>query len=367
MQKIIGFIKKETVLTIAFVLAVGSMFITPPNAGYLEYVDYSVIALLFCLMAAVQGFSAEGLPEFASKKLTSRIHGSRALAAVLTALCFFLSMLMTNDVALITFVPLTLMLFDGRQKLLIRTIVLETAAANLGSMATPVGNPQNLYIYSHYNYSPADFFGVMLPLSGICLLLLAVSLVFIPSENIGQSGEKAVFKPTKRLWVYCGIFAVSLCTVARLLDYRICLAATVAALLIFNRKLFAKIDYALLGTFVCFFIFVGNISAVPQIRTLISAAADGRELILSCGLSQIISNVPCAIMLSGFTENSDALLRGVNIGGMGTLIASLASLISYKLYVRSEGAKKGRYFLEFTVLNFVYLGILLAVSLLFFD
>lgn len=366
MQKIIGFIKKETVLTIAFVLAAGSMLITPPNAGYLEYIDFSVISLLFCLMAAVQGFSTEGLPEFMSKKLTSRIHSSKALAAVLAALCFFLSMLMTNDVALITFVPLTLMLFKGRQELLIRTVVLETAAANLGSMATPVGNPQNLYIYSHYGYSLPDFFAVMLPLSGFCLILLALSLVFIPKEQIEQGSAKAQFKPTKCFWVYCGIFAVSLCTVARLLDYRICLAATVTALLIFNRKIFAKVDYALLGTFICFFVFVGNISAVPEIQYLISSAADGRELLLSCGLSQIISNVPCAIMLSGFTENADALLRGVNIGGMGTLIASLASLISYKLYVRSDGAKKGRYFLEFSIYNFAFLGILLAAAWMMF-
>ncbi|MGN0650565.1 MAG: SLC13 family permease [Oscillospiraceae bacterium] len=367
MQKILRFIKKETVLTISFVLAVGSMFITPPNAGYLNYVNYSVIALLFCLMVAVQGFSAEGLPEYLSKKLTSRIQGSRMLAAVLTALCFFLSMLMTNDVALITFVPMTLMLFKGRQELLIRTIVLETAAANLGSMATPVGNPQNLYIYSHYNYSPADFFAVMLPLSGICLILLALSQALIPNEQIEQDNTKTTFKPTKCFWVYCGIFAASLCTVARLLDYRICLAATLAALAIANRKIFAKVDYALLGTFVCFFVFVGNISAVPEIRSLIAAAADGKELLLSCGLSQIISNVPCAIMLSGFTDNSDALLRGVNIGGMGTLIASLASLISYKLYVRSDGAKKGRFFLEFSIYNFVFLGILLAIALIFFN
>lgn len=367
MQKIIKFIKKETVLSIAFVLALCSMFVTPPNAGYLEYIDFSVISLLFCLMAAVQGFSTEGLTDYMSKKLTSRISSSRALAAVLTALCFFLSMLITNDVALITFVPLTLMLFKGRQELLIRTVVLETAAANLGSMATPVGNPQNLYIYLHYSYSPADFFPVMLPLSGICLILIALSLVLIPKEKIEQDSQKAEFKPTKCFWVYCGIFAVCLCTVARLLDYRICLAATLIALIISNRKILAKVDYALLGTFVCFFVFVGNISAVPEIQALISAAADGRELLLSCGLSQIISNVPCAIMLSGFTENSDALLRGVNIGGMGTLIASLASLISYKLYVRSDGAKKGRYFLEFTIYNFVFLAILLAAALLLFN
>lgn len=361
MNRIKEFLKAETVLCIAFVLAVASMFITPPSAEYLGYIDYSVIAMLFCLMVTVQGFVKTGLFEFLSKKLTGSFKSSRALSAALMLLCFFTAMLITNDVALLTFVPLTLALFSGRDKLLIRCIILETAAANLGSMATPIGNPQNLSIYSYYNYSLGDFFLTMLPISLLSLGVLLLSLVFIPNEKISHGEVKAAFSPTRNFFVYAVIFAVCVCSVARLLDYRICLLITLLAALIFDRKILAKPDYALLATFVCFFIFVGNISAVPAVEEFIGGILNGREMLVSCGLSQIISNVPCAIMLSGFiaAENSDALLIGVNIGGMGTLIASLASLISFKLYSRSERSKKGRFFAEFTVYNFAVLGLLI--------
>ena len=366
MKKIKEFLKNETVLCAAFVLAVISMFITPPSADYLGYIDYSVIAVLFCLMVTVQGFGKTGLFDFLSKKLAGRFKSSRALSAALTLLCFFMAMLITNDVALLTFVPLTLALFKGREKILIRCVVLETAAANLGSMATPIGNPQNLFIYSHYEYSPSEFFARMIPISLISLLILMLSVIFIPNEKISHGEAYVKFTPTRNFFIYAVIFAVCVCTVARILDYRICLLITLIAALIFDRKILVKPDYALLATYVCFFIFVGNISSVPAVKEFISGILSGREMIVSCALSQIISNVPCALMLSGFisAENANALLIGVNIGGMGTLIASLASLISFKLYSRSEGAKKGRFFAEFTIYNFAVLAVLIAVLLL---
>ncbi len=367
MRRILNFVKSEVVLCIAFVLAMASMFVTPPNAGYLEYVDYSVIAILFCLMVTIQGFGKTGLFDSMSRKLTSLFAKTRSLSAALTLLCFFMAMLITNDVALLTFVPLTLLLFKGRDKVLIRCVILETAAANLGSMVTPIGNPQNLFIYSFYGFSIGDFFKIMLPISGISLALILLSLLFIPSESIEKPHDKSTrFKFSKDLLIYTIIFALCVCTVARFVDYRICLGVTLAAVLIFDRKILAKPDYALLGTFVCFFVFVGNVSAVPAVRDLISSILDGRVMLVSCGLSQIISNVPCALMVSGFTDNAKELLLGVNIGGMGTLIASLASLISFKLYARSPGARKGRFFVEFTVYNFAFLGILLFAAFLIY-
>lgn len=358
----INFIKKETILCIAFALALLSMLLTPPNAGYLGYVDFSVISILFCLMVTVQGFGKTGLFDYLKGLLTRRFRNTRSLSAALAALCFFMSMLVTNDVALLTFVPLTLLLFSGKEKVRIRCVILETAAANLGSMATPIGNPQNLYIYSHYGYSLADFFGVMLPISGVSLALLTLSLILIPSERITPKKEEAKFALSRNFFVYAAVFAICLGTVAKLIDYRICLALTLAAAVIFDVKILAKPDYALLATFVCFFVFVGNISAVPGIREAISNVILDREALISCGLSQIISNVPCALMVSGFTDKSDSVLLGVNIGGMGTLIASLASLISYKLYVRADGAEKGRYFAEFTVYGFAFLALLLGFA-----
>jgi len=202
----------------------------------------------------------------------------------------------------------------------------------------------------------------MLPISGVSLALIMLSLIFIPREKITPKEGAAKFSLSRNFFVYAALFALCLGTVARLIDYRMCLALTLLAAVIFDVKILAKPDYALLATFICFFVFVGNISAVPEIRRIISAIILDRETLISCGLSQIISNVPCALMVSGFTNKADAVLLGVNIGGMGTLIASLASLISYKLYARSDGAKKGRYFAEFTVYNFAFLALLLGFA-----
>lgn len=366
MSKFLIFLKNEIVLCVSFVLAVISMFIIPPNIGYLEYVDYSVIAILFCLMVTIQGFSKLGVFGFISEKLTASFSNSRSLSAALTLLCFFMAMVITNDVALLTFVPLTLMLFKGRDKVLIRCIILETAAANLGSMVTPIGNPQNLYIYSAYNLSVTDFFKIMLPISGISLVLIIFSLFIIPSENIEANDAKTKFCFSRNFFVYAVIFAICLCTVAKIIDYRICFIITLAAALIFDFRILAKPDYSLLATFVCFFIFVGNISAIPTVSDFINSILDGKELVVACLLSQIISNVPCALMLSGFTDNAKQLLLGVNIGGMGTLIASLASLISFKLYAISSNAKKGRYFAEFSIYNFTFLAVLLITAFLIY-
>lgn len=367
MKKIVAFLKSEIVLTISFVLAVASMFIIPPNKDYLGYIDYSVIAILFCLMVTIQGFGKMGLFDFISEKLTSRFANTRTLSAALTLLCFFMAMLITNDVALLTFVPLTLLLFKGRETVLIRCIVLETAAANLGSMVTPIGNPQNLYIYANYDFSIDEFFAIMLPISGVSLALILLSLLLVPSEKVKPVEAKAKFSLSRNFFVYAVIFAVCICTVAKVLDYRICLAATLLLAVIFDFRILAKPDYCLLATFVCFFIFVGNLSNISAVSTYISSVLEGRELLVSALLSQIISNVPCALMLSGFTDNAKQLLLGVNIGGMGTLIASLASLISFKLYAKSENARKGRFFAEFTVYNFVMLVILFTVSKLIYS
>lgn len=365
---LIRFIKREAVLCISLAAALISMIFVPPNEGYLGYIDWSVLGLLFCLMTAVQGFEGIGAFRKLSDLLTHSFHNTRTLGALLSLMCFFLAMLVTNDVALITAVPLTIMLFKGHERVTIRTIILETAAANLGSMATPMGNPQNLYIYSHYNMPLGDFFAAMLPPTVISLVLLAASVLLIPSEKVTCEAAKqertdiSAGKQRYRAVVCCIMAAVCLLTVVRLIDWRICLAAVVVLALVSNPKTLARVDYGLIGTFICFFVFVGNISSMPIVRMVISGAVSGREMLFGAALSQVISNVPCAVMLSGFTENARQLLLGVDLGGLGTLIASLASLISFKLYVVSEGAKKGRYLAEFTLYNFALLAVLFAAQ-----
>lgn len=325
MSKVIKFVKKEAVLFISLAAALISMIFTPPNPEYLGYVDWSTLGLLFCLMAAVQGFGSIGAFSRLAGTLTRRFHSTRSLGAALVLMCFFLAMLVTNDVSLLTIVPLTIALFRSMPEVCIRTVVLETAAANLGSMATPMGNPQNLYIYSHFSMPVADFFRVTLPPTALSLALLLLSVL-------------------------------------RLLDWRVCLVVVLVCVLTADWRVLKRVDYALLLTFICFFVFVGNLSAVPAVRELISGVVSGREMLVGVLLSQVISNVPCAVMLSGFTGNAEQLLLGVDIGGLGTLIASLASLISFKLYGASAGAKKGRYFAEFSAYNFAMLIVLFAAQ-----
>lgn len=288
------------------------------------------------------------------------------VAFILMNLCFFTSMFITNDVSLITFVPLTISMASySKDKLfLIKTLIIETIAANLGSMMTPIGNPHNLYIYSHYNLSAMDFVKTLLPIWLLSYALLTLSILFIKKGEISYTAHK-IQKPDKTsLVVYIFLFFICLLAVAGIISKIFCLVITVAALLLCNRKIFLKIDYFLLATFICFFIFVGNISSIPSINTYISEFLTGRETVFSVFLSQIISNVPASVMLSEFTDNATALLAGVNIGGLGTPIASLASLITYRYYSASDNSKKGKFLLIFMIFNFAFLTVLLCAELI---
>ena len=273
-----------------------------------------------------------------------------------------MAMLITNDVVLITFVPLTIGLFAGRKKALMRLVVIETIAANLGSMLTPIGNPQNLFIYTEYNYSIGDFLLAMLPLTLASYVIVTVmTLLFLPSDEIKSEHKKSSSISKSKLAEFSVLFVCCVLTVLHVIPHIICLCIVCVAMLIFDRKLFARVDYVLLLTFVCFFIFSGNIASIEAVREWLSGILNGRELIVSTLVSQVISNVPAAVVLSSFTENGTQLLRGVNIGGMGTLIASLASLISYKFYSGSDGAEKGKYILCFTVFGVFAAAILLIL------
>lgn len=363
-----AFLKKEAVLCAAAVLAAGSLFLVPPDKSYLEYPDYRVLALLFCLMLVVAGFQRVGLFRYLGFRLLTGIRSTRQLNAMLVALCFFGSMLITNDVALLTFVPFAMMALDmaEQQKLIIPVVVLQTIAANLGSMLTPVGNPQNLYLYTAFDLSIGTFFGYMLPLAVLSMLLLAAAVFLLGDRPLSmEDSEKAPVPEKKKLILYSILFLVCLFCVARLLSWQIMLAILAAAVFIIDKNLFGAVDYCLLLTFVCFFIFIGNVERIPAVSDLLRKLLEGRELPLGTVLSQAVSNVPAAILLSGFTDNVRSLLYGVNIGGLGTLIASLASVISFRLYGNGDHAKKGAYLKAFTLCNAVFLAVLyIAAELL---
>lgn len=363
-RKIKKFFSSCAVPVLSGIAALISMFFVPLSKEYLKYPDWRVLSLLFCLMAVVAGFNEEGVFSRLAKSLTARIKTSRGLYASMILLCFFSAMVITNDVALITFVPFTILLAEGvgQRKNLIFIIVMETAAANLGSALTPVGNPQNLYLYSRFSFSAIEFFSYTVPVTAVSLLLLLLCGFFIKKEELSCVDEEIpAFNKQLRLFVYTGLFIVCLLSVFRAVNYLVSLALTVILLLIFNRKLFSKVDYGLLLTFMFFFIFVGNLQRIESVHAFLSSVIVGREMITSVLASQVISNVPAAMLLSGFTENKGALLLGVNIGGLGTPVASLASLISFQLYRKTDDAKAGKYLFVFTAVN-VFLLILLLLT-----
>ncbi len=357
MTKLKSFIKNEIVLIISFILAAISAFIVTPNAGYIDYMDFRTLALLLCLMAVMAGLGGLGFFKLLASKLLGLASTTRSLTLWLCLLCFFSSMIITNDVALITFVPFSIVALklSSQEKLLIPLITLETVAANLGSMLTPVGNPQNLYLFSAFNMTTGDFFITVLPYAALSLVLLVASAFFIKKEKISVASEEKTSRINYKFCaVYAALFAISILTVFRVIPYGITLAVSVAAILVFDRNALTKVDYSLLLTFVFLFIFIGNLKNIAPVSDFLSETVSGNEVAVGIAASQIFSNVPAAILLSGFTNNIKNLLIGVNLGGLGTLIASMASLISFKL-VAKENVSSGKYIAVFTAVNVVFL------------
>lgn len=266
-------------------------------------------------------------------------------------------MLVTNDVALIAFVPLAVSFEQalGRQRL-VRIVVLQAVAANVGSVLTPVGNPQNLYLYSRFSLAPADFFAVTVPLTVMGFIVISVLLAFEKNVKLDlPESRKAKIGSKKKLCVYACLFVLCLLGVFSLIPYYVLLIVLCLTVLITDRSLFRAIDYGLLLTFVCFFVFVGNINQLDAVKNAVSQMLLSHEYVCSVGFSQVISNVPTALLISPFTDNWRALIAGTNVGGLGTPVASLASLIAMRQYMKSSGAKTGGFLSTFFVVNIICL------------
>ena len=369
LTKIKSFIAKETVLCIAAVIALGTMFLVPPDREYLHYIDFRVLCLLLCLMAVVAGFKSVGAFQWLTYQLLHRIKSGRILSITLVLLPFFCSMLVTNDVALIVFIPFTLALMDqlGCSSRTVPIVVLQTIAANLGSMATPVGKPQNLYLYSANNLGAGDFFSVTLPLTLVSLLALtAASFPVLPKVLPEQELEEAKITGVSKLLICGALFCLCLLTVFRIVPYTVTTAVIVAVLAVIDRKLLKEIDFMLLITFVCFFVVSENLGRLESVRNFLQMLLGRNTLLAAVGTSQIISNVPAAVLLSGFTDQWKEMLAGVNIGGLGTPIASLASLITLKFYIRWPGSNVMKFLGVFTAANLIGLVILLGFAFVIF-
>ncbi len=372
MKKIYSLFKKlDIVLLIAWLLAIISSFIIAPGREYLGYIDLRSLGILWGLMVVIQGFKENSVFVKIAGLLLSKVGRGWQLAAVLIYLCFFTSMFITNDVALITFVPFALMILSSCkcEDMMIPTVVLQTVAANLGSMLTPIGNPQNLYLYGLTGMGLMQFVKILLPYSLISAVLLGVAaFIMIPDRNrsLVTAKESAIvsrFGSLRQVIIYSILFAIAILSVVRVLPWYVFCLIVLVVVGGMDYKILFRADYVLLMTFIGFFIFTGNMARIDVISLFLQNTLAGREFPISIALSQVISNVPATLMLSGFTDNYGDLLLGVNIGGLGTLIASMASLISYKAYTGEYRKKRGRYILTFTVVNLAFLAILVGMYL----
>lgn len=374
-DKVIEFVKKEVVLVVATVLAIVSAFVIPPSVAYVEYIDWHVLELLLCLMTVMAGLQRCGLFDWLGEALLKKTSKVWQLCMVLILLCFFLSMIITNDVALITFVPFAIVTLEKcrQERLLIPVIVLQTVAANLGSMLTPIGNPQNLYLYNLSGMDLLEFILCMLPSTMVSFVLILVSILFIKGKGEEISLNKIIYDQTpkqrgvvdkKQTSAYLILFGLSLLVVAKMIAVELVLVIVLLVVICLDKSVLKKVDYCLLLTFISFFIFTGNLGNIPVIRDTLQELVNGRELLVGIVASQGISNVPAALLLSGFTSDYRALLMGVNVGGLGTLIASMASLISYKILANKYNEKKGSYFKWFTIVNIIFLIVLFVFNMM---
>lgn len=334
-------------------------FLSPPH---LSAIRWSVLAILFSQMLVCAAFEECRLLSCAAELILRRFHSPRTRAPVLVLVTGIMSAFVTNDIALLTMVPLTLGIarLTGEDPYI--PVILETISANLLSAMTPFGNPQNLYLYSFYRISPGAFFFMMLPFGALGIILLVTSTLVLGKGAARQTAcQRTELGNRRLLWGAFVAFFCNLLAVFRVLDVRIALAVAVALFLILCPSLFRRVDLTLLATFVMFFLFSDSITSIPAVGRLLSSMLhSGRQVLLvSAAASQVISNVPAAVLLSGFTAYDRALLYGVSAGGLGTLVASLASLISYRLYTARYPAR--RYLRLFSVLNFLFLAILLVV------
>lgn len=364
---ILKFLKKEPVLIIALLLGLISACVIRPGLNVIySSIDYRTISLLFCLMILVKAFQDLNLLDWMANSLLKICKNDRTLYFVLVFFVFFISMFVTNDVALLTFVPITLLVCSRANLNACDLIIFETLAANLGSCVTPMGNPQNLFLFSYYKFGVGDFFVNTLKIGIISAFLLIGVIYTVTRKNVKQIENDNNSVNVRLNWkfvLYLLDFILSLFTVFHLVDYKITLIITIVVIAVCNFKLFIKIDYSLLFTFAGFFIFTGTISTVESFSNFLKAVLDNPLKTYIAGIltSQIISNVPASLLLSGFTSNGKELLLSVNVGGLGTLIASMASVISFKLYNNSENSNGKTYFLKFTGYNFSLLIILALI------
>ena len=370
-DRILSFLKREAMFAIALVAALISLIITPPSDALLLGINWKTLFLLFMLFTVLEGFKKEKLLEPIIIRAT-KIRKPFFLSLFLVLAVFILSSFITNDVSLLAFVPITILVFTRteREKYIIPVIVLESIAANLGSLLTPFGNPQNLFLYDKMGISGKDFILLMLPIYLLSLLLLVLALLFVFRKNMKdelvikiEDIENGDRNKGMMMFYFC-LLIFTLVGVLGYVNWLTIFIFFIILILAFDRSVLKKVDWLLLATFLCFFVFSTSLSLNSRVNSFFSRIVSGHEFVSGLLLSQVISNVPTAILLEPFSTNLEGLLYGVDVGGLGTLIASLASLIAFRLYSKGKGNDKGRFLIVFTLWNVVFLAFLIPLSLL---
>ena len=360
------FVRKNVVMVVALAAAIITCLIIPPDKAYLDYFDLKTLTCLFCVLAVVCALKNIQFFYILAKRIVRLCRNARLSILVLVYITFIGSMLIANDMALLTFLPLGIFVLSttGKNKYMAFTFIMQNIAANLGGMLTPFGNPQNLYLYTKFQIPTGEFMTIMAPPFIIAVALITLCcIVFVKPEPLVMKDE-AVKLPTLRTAIYLLLFALSIAIVFRGIPYWIGLIVIPLTLVFVDRKALKMVDYPLLFTFVFFFVFAGNMARIQAVKDLFSFLLGKSTFLFSVLSCQVISNVPSAILLSQFTGNYRDLLLGVNIGGVGTLIASLASLITFREYTKHNKGKTGYYILLFTVFNFAFLIILALFTMI---
>ena len=362
------FIRNHVVLVVAALAALVTCFLVPPDGEYLGYFDWKTLACLFMTLGVVCALRNIKFFTILARKIVSLAGNLRLLAVILIVMTFIGSMIIANDMALITFLPIGYFALSvtGQEKHSAYIFILQNISANLGGMVTPFGNPQNLYLYSYFNIPTGKFTLIMLPPFLLAIAMLIGCCFLLKPEKLEIHGELSEPLSAWRTAAYLCLFALSILSVFRVLPWWICLIVILIGLLVLDRKCLLSVDYPLLLTFTMFFIFSGNLSRYEAVRTAMEQLLSKSPLLVSLCSCQCISNVPTAILLSRFTGDYRALLYGVNIGGTGTLIASLASLITYSEYAIFDPKGKKKYLLLFAAVNIIFLVVMTAVTALWF-
>jgi len=368
MKKALYFIKKNVVLCVAAIAAVITCFFIPPSAEYFSYFDYRTLACLFITLAVVCALRQIRFFAILARRIVQMTGSLRIMVLALIYITFIGSMIIANDMALITFLPLGYYALSvtNNDKYAAPLFILQNISANLGGMLTPFGNPQNLYLYSYFSIPTGEFTAIMLPPFVLAVALLTICCMFFPKTSLSVNAELGVKLDVKRTVLYLALFAVSILIVFRIVPWQAGLVLIPLVLFFVERDALYMVDYPLLGTFVLFFIFSGNLSRIPAVNEFVGALLQKSTLLVTTACCQFISNVPSAILLSYFTENYHELLLGVNIGGAGTPIASLASLITLSEFRLLYPEKTGHYIKLFLALNALFLVVLTTAAYFFF-